>query len=150
MKNRRHEAILRIIAENDIETQHDLIASLKANGFSATQATISRDVRDLGIIKTTNRSGKPCYSAASANEPKNYAVKLLTIFRESVTSYAQARNIVVIKTLPGLASAASSAIDGMGVTGLVGTVAGDDTAFLAMTDDREAERFCLEIANILS
>jgi len=149
MKNRRHEAILQIITETEIETQHELIAKLSVAGFTTTQATISRDVKDLGLIKATSQTGKSYYAQSAVSMRKDYSGKLLTIFRESVTSCNQARNIVVIKTLPGLASAASSAIDGMGVSGLVGTVAGDDTAFLAMADDKSAERFCSEIERLL-
>ena len=86
-------------------------------------------------------SGKP--------ETQNHAARLKAIFRESVTSYACAQNIVVIKTLPGLAPAACSAIDAMGIKSLVGSIAGDDTGFLAMSDTETAGRFCKEIEDML-
>ena len=80
---------------------------------------------------------------------QNYAARLKTIFKESVTSFDSAQNIVVIKTLPGLAMAACSAIDSMNIKNLVGSIAGDDTAFLAMTDAAAAEAFCAEIESMI-
>jgi transcriptional regulator of arginine metabolism len=145
MKNARQKAIVRIIAENDVETQRELSETLRASGYDATQATVSRDIKELSLIKEQSASGKYRYTVGQAPEERDYSARLRSIFREGVNSCAVAGNIVVIKTLPGLANAASSAIDGMGVRGLVGTVAGDDTAFLAMTDADTAERFCAEV-----
>ncbi|MDR0916967.1 MAG: arginine repressor [Oscillospiraceae bacterium] len=149
MKNVRHEAILRIISEKDIETQTDLLAALNDSGLTVTQATVSRDIRELCLVKEQSPSGKYRYAAGVSSETRDNSGKLRTIFRECVVSCAAARNIVVIKTLPGLAQAASAAIDGMGVRNLVGTVAGDDTAFLAMRDERAAVRFCEEIDSLI-
>jgi len=150
MKRDRQEKILELIAQSDIETQHALAEALSEAGYPSTQATISRDIRELGISKELAIAGKYRYRAPQKSNHAERAARLRTIFRESVVHVAIAQNIVVIQTLPGLASAACSAIDGMSVSGLVGTLAGDDTAFVAMEDNRAAERFKLEIEDMFS
>ena len=142
MKSTRQKIILNIISREDIETQGQLIDALEAAGVKSTQATISRDIKDLRLIKELSPRGTYRYVAPNSAIVSSHADKLIMIFRESVTSYQCAQNIVVIKTLPGLAPAACSAIDKMEVTSLVGTLAGDDTAFLAMADSEAARRFC--------
>jgi len=149
MKKERQEAILKIIAEIDVDTQNQLIVELTNVGIESTQATVSRDIKELHLLKEQTPLGNYRYVAGSRPESKNHIARLKTIFKESVTSYACAQNIVVIKTLPGLAPAAGGAIDSMGVKNLVGTIAGDDTAFLAMSDVVTAERFCKEIEDML-
>lgn len=148
MKDSRQKKILDIIANNDIETQNQLIDALTAAGVKSTQATISRDIKELRLVKELTAKGTYRYIAATG-DAANHSERLHTIFRECVTSCACAQNIVVIKTLPGLASAACSAIDRMILKDLVGTLAGDDTAFLAMKDNDAAERFCIEIESFL-
>ncbi|NLV50421.1 MAG: arginine repressor [Clostridiales bacterium] len=150
MKTTRQEKILEIIAQNDIETQNQLIEALKAHGFASTQATVSRDLRELRLVKELTSAGRYKYTTPSESNIVGYSDRLRTIFRESVTSFARAQNIVVLKTLPGLASAACSALDGMSIRDLVGTLGGDDTAFLAMTDNNAAEIFCAQIKSMLS
>jgi len=135
--------IVEFINTREIETQYDLSVALKENGHRVTQATISRDVRELGLAKEFGANGKSRYVLGY---PSVHTDRLSTIFKESVISIAAAQNIVVLKTLPGLASAACAAIDGMEVDGLVGTLAGDDTAFLAMLDNKAAARLKEEIA----
>ncbi|MDR3309945.1 MAG: arginine repressor [Oscillospiraceae bacterium] len=149
MKQSRHDAILKIIGDREIVTQHGLIESLRDAGFAATQATVSRDIKELGLVKELTAKGSYRYAAVMNAEDRNNTARLRSIFRECVTSSASARNLVVVKTLPGLAGAASSAIDGMGIPGFVGSVAGDDTVFLAMKDEETAERFCADIENLL-
>ena len=149
MKKDRQNAILKIIASIDVETQNQLIVELAKAGIESTQATVSRDIKELYLIKELSPVGVYRYIASDKPEMQNHTVRLKAIFRESVTSYTNALNIVVIKTLPGLASAACSAIDGMGIRNLVGSIAGDDTGFLAMSDIIAAERFCKEIEDIL-
>ena len=144
MKDSRQKKILDILGAKDIETQNQLIDELLKAGVHSTQATISRDIKELRLIKELTPRGTYRY-AVSASEENDHAEKLRTIFRESVTSYVCAQNIVVIKTLPGLASAACSAIDKMNIENLAGTLAGDDTAFIAMTDNESAERLCRDI-----
>ena len=149
MKKERQSAIIRIIATTDIETQSHLIEELAKAGIVSTQATVSRDIKELYLIKELTPMGSYRYIASSKPESQNRAARLKAIFKESVASYANAQNIVVIKTLPGLAPAACGAIDAMGIKSLVGSIAGDDTGFLAMSDTIAAERFCKEIEEML-
>ena len=148
MKSGRQSEILKIISERDIETQNQLLDALKERGIQSTQATLSRDIKDMRIVKELGPNGSYRY-VASHNETDNYEERLKNIFRESIVSYDVAQNLFIIRTLPGLANGACSAIDAMHVDGLVGTLAGDDTAFLAMKDNASAEHFCLEIEKLL-
>lgn len=149
MKSKRQNAILRIIAAYDIETQNQLIEALEKSGVSSTQATVSRDIKELHLIKELTPQGKYHYVVGQKQNLQNYSARLKSIFKECVTSFVCAQNIVVIKTLPGLASAACSAIDAMNIKNLAGSIAGDDTAFLAMHDNASAERFCKDIESML-
>ena len=149
MKKERQGAILKIISEIDVDTQNQLIIELANVGIESTQATVSRDIKELHLVKELTQMGNYRYVASSRVDSQNHTARLKTIFKESVTSYANAQNIVVIKTLAGLAPAACEAIDSMGIKSLVGTIAGDNTSFLAMTDVTSAERFCKEIEEIL-
>ncbi|MDR0446114.1 MAG: arginine repressor [Oscillospiraceae bacterium] len=149
MKASRQEAILKILAARDVETQHQLIDALKDSGVYATQATVSRDIKELHLVKELTPRGTYRYAPGVSAEDLNHSVRLKTIFRESVSSVASAQNIVVLKTLPGLAPAACSAIDGMKIKSLVGTIAGDDTAFLAMIDTEAAVSLSEEIQEML-
>lgn len=149
MKSGRQEKILEIIASKDVETQSQLIDELLACGLKSTQATLSRDIKELRLVKELSSAGKYRYVAASREELTDFDLRLKKIFRESVTSYAIAQNILVIKTMPGLASAACAALDGMDVEGLVGTLAGDDTAFIAMKDREAAENLEREVEKLL-
>ena len=149
MKTSRQNKILEIISSQDIETQHQLMEALREHGVKSTQATVSRDIKELRLIKELSPTGRYRYVAVGRDYMVDYDQRLRKIFRESVTSYAVAQNIIVIKTLPGLANAACSTLDGMNIHDLVGTLAGDDTAFLAMRDNAAAERFCHEIEEML-
>ncbi|MEA5152446.1 MAG: arginine repressor [Oscillospiraceae bacterium] len=145
MKPGRQNVILEIISEHDIETQHQLLQALSARGVKSTQATLSRDIKDMRLIKELGPNGNYRYVTAAKPETDDFDRRLKKIFRESVISYDFAQNILVIKTLPGLAPAACSAIDGMDIKELVGTLAGDDTAFLAMRDNDAAQKLYHEI-----
>ena len=101
--------------------------------------------QELHLVKELSNSGKYHYVVSGKSRNNDREQRLRKIFRESVTSYAVAQNIIVIKTLPGLASAACSTLDSMHIETLAGTLAGDDTAFLAMKDNKAAEDFCHEI-----
>ena len=141
MKEKRQQLILEIIARENVETQGQLQAALREAGVECTQATLSRDIKELRLVKELNQLGTYRY-VAPAGEIADHSDKLRSIFQQCVISIDRAQNIVVLKTLPGLASAACSAIDGMEVPRLVGSLAGDDTAFLAMQDNGSAEEFC--------
>ena len=132
MKSARHEKILEIIAKENIETQNQLMQALERHGIRSTQATLSRDIRDLHLVKEVNSEGVYCYVAGTRDSLLDQDTRLRKIFRESVVDYAVAQNLIVIKTLPGLADAACSTLDSMNIPNLVGSIAGDDTAFVAM------------------
>ncbi|WP_397351922.1 arginine repressor [Oscillibacter sp.] len=149
MKNNRQAMILEIISQENIETQEQLLAKLQERGINSTQATISRDIKQMHLIKQPAGQGVYKYAVSDNRNRLNFAEKLRTIFRESITSIDYAQNIVVIKTMPGLASAACSALDNMDLTYMVGSLAGDDTAFLLMKDTEAAETFCEEIKEML-
>ena len=149
MKNQRQAKILEIISKRDIETQEELLAALQESGFNSTQATISRDIKELRIVKELDPRGTYRYSASKNEVTATFSTRLNTIFRECVTGLDYAQNIVVINTLPGLASAACSALDGMKMPQVVGTIAGDDTGFLLMRDTNTAVEFCNEIRKLL-
>lgn len=149
MKAQRQTKILEIISAKDIETQEQLLRELEAAGFHSTQATISRDIKELRILKDLTAMGTYRYSIGTKETSNAFSSKLNTIFRESVISYDYAQNIVVIKTLPSLASAAGRAIDAMQMSVVVGTLAGDDTLLIIMRDSQSAIGFCIEIKKLL-
>ncbi len=149
MKSLRQEKIVEIISKRSIETQNQLMSALMAEGIKSTQATLSRDIRDLHLVKELTADGSYRYVLGSRDSSSDFDQRLRKIFRESVVDYAVAQNIIVIKTLPGLANAACSALDNMDIYNLVGSLAGDDTAFLAMRDNASAEHFCKEIEELL-
>lgn len=150
MKNERQLMILKLIAERPIVTQNQLILALREAGVKSTQATVSRDMRELRLVKKLDGDGTYRYvSPEETPERPDHAGRLRTIFRESVASCCCAQNLVVVKTLSGLAGAACAAIDSMEVPGMAGSLAGDDTIFLAMTDNAAAEAFCEEIRELI-
>ena len=143
MKTDRQKIILSIIAEENIRTQGELLEALWSRNVSATQATLSRDIRDLNLVKENG-----CYTAPPAME-NSVTERLKILFRQSVLSYEPAQNIIVIKTRPGLANAACVAIDHMEISSIVGTLAGDDTAFIVMRTNESALELCELIENHL-
>ena len=149
MKSKRQEEILRIIEEVDVETQDQLLEQLRLRGVTSTQATISRDIKELHLIKELTGYGTYKYVVSERKTSLNFAGRLRTIFKEGVTSFDVAQNIVVVKTMPGLASAACAAVDGMEIPDLVGSLAGDDTALLIMRTNETAAEFCNEIHKML-
>jgi len=149
MKNDRQSMILEIISQENIETQEQLLMRLQERGINSTQATISRDIKQLHLIKEPAGQGVYKYAVSGNRTKLNFAEKLRTIFRESITSIDYAQNIVVLKTMPGLASAAAAALDTMNITYMVGSLAGDDTAFLLMKDTESAADFCEELKEML-
>ena len=149
MKPGRQSVILKINSERDIETQHQLMKALAERGIKSTQATLSRDIKDMRLVKELGPNGNYRYVQAAKPEQDDSSERLRKILKESLVSFDLAQNLLVITTLPGLAPAACSAIDGMHIENLVGTLAGDDTAFLAMRDNESALRFYHEIETIL-
>ncbi len=140
MKSMRHTAILRIISEQEIETQDDLIAKLKENGFDVTQATVSRDIKQLGLVKTTDGEGKYRYSAPHPSSSGSDS-KFKNILSEAIISSESAENMVVVKTYSGMANAAAAAIDALASDRILGSIAGDDTILIVTKNDEAAEEF---------
>lgn len=150
MKGQRQAKIMEIISTRNVETQEQLLAALQQEGFRGTQATISRDIKELRIVKELTSMGTYRYTTSSNEIGGSFTSRLNTIFRECVIGYDYAQNIIVIRTLPGLASAAGSAIDTMNMNAVVGTLAGDDTVMVVMRDNNAAAAFCGEIKNLIN
>ena len=149
MKNVRQSEILNIVRTRDIDTQEQLLEELRARGFTTTQATISRDIKELRLVKELTGSGGYRYALSERKTASTSDTRLRNIFKEGVISVDVAQNIVVVRTMPGLASAACSALDNMEIEGVVGTLAGDDTGILIMRDNALAQRFSSEVHKLL-
>lgn len=149
MKNARQEEIKRIIRDMEVETQEQLLSALKERGYNTTQATISRDIKELRVVKELNNQGRYCYTISERRDVSGTDTRLRNIFKEGVVSGDVAQNIVVVRTMPGLASAACSALDSMNIPGMVGSLAGDDTGILIMRDNASAQQFASEIHTLL-
>lgn len=145
MKYSRHAKILELIEKYQIETQEELAEKLRQNGMDVTQATVSRDIKELRLIKVMVDDEHYKYAPISHSET-SITNKLLTIFTESFVSCDYANNIVIVKTLPGMAQASASAVDTLKWTEIVGTIAGDDTIMIVC----RAERIAEELVNKLS
>lgn len=137
MKPNRHAKILELIKNHPITTQEELLLKLKEEGYSVTQSTVSRDIKTLRLQKSHSIDGKYRYSAPTGIQPdvKNGFAGILS---GSIVSVDTAQNIVVVKTFSGMASAACAAIDSMHLPAIVGSLAGDDTIFIACTDNTSA------------
>lgn len=138
MKYNRHAKILELIENHDIVTQDELVEKLRSQGMDVTQATISRDIKELRLVKVMTPEGKAKYAAMN-NDSGTLSEKLLTILKGGYVSSDYANNILVVKTLPGMASAVASTIDSFGWTEVVGTIAGDDTIMIVTRAERIAE-----------
>lgn len=150
MKERRQAEIVRLISEQNVETQEQLLALLELKGIRVTQATVSRDIKELHLMKEPVGNGAYRYTVSGSKAGHHsHAGKLRNIFKEGVLSFDAAQNIVVIKTMAGLASAAGAAVDGMDISGYVGSLAGDDTVLLIMRTSEDAEAFLHEIQEML-
>lgn len=130
MKISRHAKILEIIAKYDVETQEELSEMLVKEGYPVTQATVSRDIRELKLTKVAVSSGRQKYAAIS--HPQKDLSKYIRIFRDGFRSMDMAQNILVIKTVPGMAMAVAAALDAMEYQEIVGSIAGDDTIMCAV------------------
>ena len=139
MKNVRQTAILSIIEQNDIETQEELAARLRQMGIDVTQATVSRDIKELRLLKVLSASGGYKYATADKAE-HGLSDRFVRMFRDSVLSINYANNIIVIKTLSGSANVAAEAIDSMRLPQILGTMAGDNTILVIVQNEEEAAR----------
>lgn len=133
MKTERRSKILELIRTHEIETQEELIDYLRESGFIATQGTVSRDIRDLSVTKVQSPEGRLVYTVAQ-NKKIEKAEKMSRVFIDGTVSMELSTNILVIKTLEGMAMAVAASIDSMEDTGIIGTIAGDDTIFCVVRD----------------
>ena len=148
MKKERHSKILEIIKSDNIETQEDLTKRLMESGITVTQATVSRDIKELRLIKILTDDELSIY-AVPKEINKNFSSKLQRVFKESVISVDYASNIVIIKTLSGMASAAATTIDTLDLNTVLGSIAGDDTIMVVIRTENEAHKFVDRINEIL-
>ncbi len=153
MKSKRHLKILEIIANNDIETQEELTTHLKQSGIDATQATVSRDIKELRLVKVAldGKNGdrtryKYSVNSGNAEHEIKLSAKFKAILTETTMKTDFAGNIVVIKTYAGMAQACAAAIDAMSMSNIVGSVAGDDTVLIVMRTAEDAAEFAKKLS----
>jgi transcriptional regulator of arginine metabolism len=149
MKNARQTAILSIIEQNDIETQEELAGKLKEMGIVVTQATVSRDIKELRLLKVLSGTGSYKYATADKAE-HGLSERFVRMFKDSVLSISYAGNIVVIKTLAGSANVAGEAIDSMHMTEILGTMAGDNTVLAIVKNEADAEQVSARFRDMLA
>jgi len=147
MRYNRHAKILELIEKYVIETQEELAEKLREVGMEVTQATISRDIKELRLVKVMTKDGRYKYASMSHTESV-ISNKLLTVFTESFVSCDYANNIVVVKTLPGMAQASASAIDALKWNEIVGTIAGDDTILIVCRAEKIAEELVEKLSRL--
>lgn len=150
MKSLRLSKIIEIVENNDVYTQEHLLKLLGEQGFSITQATISRDIKELNLVKIITEDGKYKYTTTRKKQHDNLTKKYHSVFLDSVISVDFAQNIIVLKCHTGMANAACAALDTMHFEGMVGTLAGDDTIFVLMRSERQAQGVAGEIREFLS
>lgn len=148
MKVSRHAKILELIEKYDIETQDELAVKLREEGFDVTQATVSRDIREMRLTKISVEKGKQKY-AAMANNDNEISDRLIRVFREAVVKMGYAGNMVVIKTLEGMGMAVGVALDNMQNSGILGTIAGDDTVFCVIRGNHQAAELIERLYRII-
>lgn len=148
LKTRRHTKILELINAYTIDTQEELLRRLRGDGFDVTQATVSRDIKELRLIKTLSNDGKYKYSAGKDNS-RDYSSKFYALLSDSAVSINFACNLVVIKCLTGMAQAVCVAMDSMPWESVVGTLAGDDTIFIVCKNENSAEQLVAELKKMV-
>ena len=148
MKKHRQEKLLELISRYEIETQDELIERLREIGYEVTQATVSRDIRELKIAKMTTGKGTYRYVLPKHADPSS-GIKFSAALIDSITTVEFAQNLVVIKTYPGLASAVAGGIDRMSLEGILGCVAGDDTIMVVTRDNECAQIFADRLHDLL-
>ena len=149
MKFQRQAAIIDLISNYEIDTQEELTARLREKGFNSTQATVSRDLKELRLIKIASSHGGYRYSVAESEQDSGFAPRMRNIFRECVVKVDVAQNLVVLKTITGMANAAAAALDSMKIGNIIGTIAGDDNVLIILKDNETAQRFFEETHEML-
>ena len=149
MKSQRHAKILELIQERPIETQEELLGLLRQEGFPVTQATVSRDIKELRLVKTLSRAGKYRYSTGSENI-SDMSSKFYSLFGDSVLSVESAQNMLVIRCMVGMAQAVCASLDSMHWPAFVGTLAGDDTIFIVCRTEADAQESQEEFRKLIN
>lgn len=149
MKARRHAKILELINEFNIDTQEELLRRLREAGFEVTQATVSRDIKELRLVKTLSQDGKYKYSISKDSINDDFSSKFYSLFSDSAVHVNYACNLVIIKCLTGMANAVCAAMDSMHWEGAAGTLAGDDTIFIAMKNEEYAQKLAAELKKLV-
>ncbi len=147
-RSTRQSKILDIIKSKDVETQEDLVGELIASGISVTQATISRDIKELGLVKTMTETGKYKYSTMKTTDNK-IPGKLISLFKEAVLSVVTVRNLIVVRTLPGSAGAVANVIDQVNSPLMLGTLAGADLLIVICENDENASELEGRLAELI-
>lgn len=148
MKKKRHEKILELIARYAIDTQEELLRRLREAGFEVTQATVSRDIKELRLLKVLSPDGKYRYTPAK-EETKENTAKFYSLFADSALSIDYAQNMISVKCQTGMANAVCAAMDTLRWTDIVGTLAGDDTIFILTRNEDAAGRLTAELKNMI-
>ena len=148
MKSNRQEAILRVISQYEVETQQELAQRLKEEGFEVTQATVSRDIRDMKLSKMPTGEGHQKY-VRFHNDEKHLSGKYVNVLKEGFVSIDMAQNILVVKTVSGMAMAVAAAIDAMKYPEIVGSIAGDDTIMMAVRTVEDTKSLMNQILQLV-
>ncbi len=149
MKAKRHSRILQLITEYAIDTQEELLKKLQNEGLYVTQATVSRDIKELRLIKIQEMDGSYKYATAGRESSKDMSFKFHAIFSEAVQEVNFANNIIVVKCYTGMANAACASLDAIEWSGVLGTIAGDDTIFILMKDNTSAADFSVQLKKMM-
>lgn len=148
-KYARQSKILELIDSNEIETQEELAEYLKRINVEVTQATVSRDIRELRLVKVLSGSGKYKYAPINQNN-EGTTDRLIKIFKNSIVSVSIAGHMLVVKTLPGAAQICASAVDSLGLEDIAGSIAGDDTIFVAISDIDRVKEIASNLKSLLN
>ena len=138
MKHKRHENILEVTEKKNIETQEELAKILNEAGFVVTQATVSRDIKKLGLVKVKGKGSHQKYAPKAASTLVEYVIYVI-VLKDAITGMDDAENILVIKTVPGMAMAVAAALDSLRIPEIIGSIAGDDTIMCATKNNRQAK-----------
>ncbi len=139
MKTKRQRKIIELITNYDIETQEELAAKLVENGFNVTQATISRDIRELNLTKIATKGGKQKYAVQSSSDIVSNS-KYMRVLNDGIITMDTAGNILVVKTVSGMAMAVAAALDAMQIKEILGCIAGEDTIMCVVKHAEETDR----------
>lgn len=149
LKKTRHDKILEIIAQHEVETQEELVRYLREGGFDVTQATISRDIRELKLYKMSVGKGKQKYIVLQQGDESHMEDKFIRVLKDGFVSMDMAQNILVVRTVSGMAMAVAAAIDSLRFQEIVGSIAGDDTIMIAVRTVEDTEQLMERIRKLL-